>query len=102
MNEQHLISDKMRAHYETVWKAGDAWDFETSEFEQARYEHQLEVLAGQRYDRVLEFGCGSGCFTRRLASIASHVVALDIAKAEVEFSVLLTLFRKADAAGEET
>ncbi len=102
MKEQHLISDRMRAHYETVWHAGDAWDFETSEFEQARYEHQLEVLAGQRYDRVLEIGCGSGCFTRRLASIASHVVALDIAEAEVEFSVLLTLFRKVDAAGEET
>ena len=84
MNEPHLISDKMRAHYETVWQAGDAWDFETSEFEQARYEHQLKFLSGRRYERALEIGCGSGCFTRRLASIAEYVVALDIAEAAIE------------------
>jgi SAM-dependent methyltransferase len=84
MNERHLISDKMRAHYETVWQAGDAWDFETSEFEQARYAHQLGFLAGQRYERALEIGCGSGCFTRRLAGIADRVVALDIAEAAIE------------------
>ncbi len=84
MTERHLISQKMREHYETVWQAGDAWGFETSEFEQARYAHQLEVLAGQRYERALEIGCGSGCFTRRLASIADRVVALDIAEAAIE------------------
>lgn len=105
MKERHLISEKMRAHYETVWQAGDAWDFETSEFEQARYAHQLQVLAGQRYDRALEIGCGSGCFTRRLVGIADWVVALDIAEAAIERARVQTAeagpgqveFRVADA-----
>jgi|GEM_PF-628559 len=84
MNERHLISDRMRAHYDTVWKSGDAWGLETSEMDQARYEQQLGMLAGRGYERALEIGCGSGCFTLRLASIADRVVALDIAEAAVE------------------
>jgi SAM-dependent methyltransferase len=84
LTDRELISQKMREHYETVWREGDAWSFETSEFEEARYAHQLEVLAGQRYEQALEIGCGSGCFTRRLASIANRVVALDIAAAAIE------------------
>ena len=84
MTERHLISQKMREHYETVWRAGDAWNFEVSEFEQARYAHQLDFLGEQRYERALEIGCGSGCFTRRLAGIADRVVALDIAEVAIK------------------
>ena len=74
----------MRNHYEAVWQAGDAWDLESSAFEQERYAHQLELLLPRRYAQVLEIGCGSGRFTRLLAGVADRVVALDIADAAIE------------------
>jgi SAM-dependent methyltransferase len=84
MDDREAISRKMREHYERVWRGGDAWEFERSGFEQARYGRQAELLADRRYGRALEIGCGSGCFTRRLAGLAERVVALDIAEAAVE------------------
>ena len=120
MKERDLISEKMRAHDETAWQPADAWGFDTSESKQTRYALQLRVLAGQRYDRVLEIDCGPGCIARHLDSIADRLVALDIAEAAivgylleieenfrgtksgVDFAVLLTLFRKADSTGVGT
>jgi len=90
MRDRNLISREMQAHYEAVWREGDAWSLEGSEFEQRRYEQLLELLRGRRYPRVLEIGCGSGCFTRLLASLADRVVALDIAQAAVERARLRT------------
>jgi len=84
MLEREAISRKMQDHYETVWQRGDAWSFETSAFEQSRYDYLFGVLDDRRYGRALEIGCGSGCFTRRLAGIAERVVALDIAAAAIE------------------
>jgi SAM-dependent methyltransferase len=76
--------ETVRAHYERVWQAGDAWELESSDFEQARYDRQLALLAGRRYERALELGCGSGGFTRRLAGVADRVVALDVAAAAID------------------
>ena len=56
---------------------GDANDLNTG-FERDKYARQFAILEGRRYARVLEIGCGNGCFTRRLAGIADHVLALDI------------------------
>src|SRR4051794_2357927 len=84
MSEREAISRRMRDHYESVWRSGDAWELEASEFEQARYERQLALLSDRRYGKTLEIGCGSGGFTRLLAGIADRVVALDIAAAAVE------------------
>src|SRR5262245_52177682 len=84
MVQPNLISQKMREHYEQVWREGNAWSFETSPFEQERFDHQREFISGYRYERVLEIGCGSGCFTCRLAGLAARVVALDIAPAAVD------------------
>jgi SAM-dependent methyltransferase len=81
---RQTIGQKMRDHYETVWDDGDAWSFESSEFEQQRYDHQLAMLSTTRYGAALEIGCGSGCFTRRLAGICDQVVALDISAAAIE------------------
>jgi SAM-dependent methyltransferase len=64
--------------FEELWSRGDPWELETSEFEQAKYERQLELINGRRYRRALEIGCGAGWFTRQLAGLADQVVALDI------------------------
>jgi SAM-dependent methyltransferase len=84
MNNRERIGETMQQHYQDVWSRDDPWDFETSEFEQLRFARQLEVVGTRRYERVLEIGCGAGAFTGRLASIADHVVALDIAPAAIE------------------
>jgi SAM-dependent methyltransferase len=78
------IGRRMRDHYQKVWEAGDAWQFEQSEYERKRYDHLAGLLADRRYGRALEIGCGSGGLTRRLAPLADRLVALDIAEAAVD------------------
>ena len=78
MTERELVSQKAEAFFEDLWKQGDPWEFETSAFERDKYARQFAILQGRRYARVLEIGCGNGCFTRRIAGIADRVVALDI------------------------
>jgi SAM-dependent methyltransferase len=84
MTDRNQISHQMQTHYEAVWQEGDAWSLENSEFEQRRYDYMLGLIKGRRYGRVLEIGCGSGCFTRLLAGVSDRVVAIDIAPAAVE------------------
>ena len=84
MTDRNAIDQKMRGHYQSVWQRGDAWDFETSDFEQRRYDFLLQMVQGRRYGRALEIGCGSGRLTRRLAGVCDRVVAVDIAAAAIE------------------
>jgi predicted TPR repeat methyltransferase len=84
MVDRHAADARIREHYERVWAAGDAWDFETSAFERSRYDFLAGLLAARRYSRAVEIGCGSGCFTTRLRSLADHVLALDVAAAAIE------------------
>jgi len=74
-----LIDRKARDFFEDLWKQGDPWELDSSEFEQQRFARLLAMLDGRRYQRTLEIGCGTGSFTRQLARIADHIVALDIA-----------------------
>lgn len=78
MTERSLIAQKAQAFFEDLWKRGDPWKLETSEFERAKYEREIAILQGRRYPRALEIGCGTGSFTRSLAHIADQVVAIDI------------------------
>ena len=76
--ERELIGRKAQAFFENLWKHGDPWDLESSEFEQAKYARQFAILDGCRYGRALEIGCGAGQFTQLLGRIANRVIALDI------------------------
>ena len=78
MSERSLIHSKAEAFFEELWKKGDPWQFETSAFEREKYEAEIAALGGRRYSRVLEIGCGAGCFTRSLARIADQIIAIDI------------------------
>lgn len=84
MDDRELKSKKMRDHYEQVWRAGDPWDFEASALDAERYARQAALIGGRRYGRVIDTGCGSGHFTRRLAGVSDEVLALDIAPSAVE------------------
>lgn len=70
--------------FENLWRQGDPWELETSEYDQTKYARELTMIGGRRYSRVLEVGCGAGQFTRGLSSIADHILALDIAPSAIE------------------
>jgi SAM-dependent methyltransferase len=84
MSESASSGQRAQTFFEELWRRGDPWELESSDFERARHSHQLGLLAGRRYARALEIGCGAGCFTRLLSRVADHVVALDIAPAAIE------------------
>ncbi len=84
MADRDAISRQIEAHYEAAWRAGDPWELPGSDYEQTRYAHHLEMLAGRRYPRVLEVGCGSGRLTALLAGIADRVIAVDVSLAAIE------------------
>jgi len=75
---------RIREHYERVWSAGDAWDFESSPFESERFDFLVGLIGDRRYGRAVEIGCGSGCFTARLRALAERVQAIDVAAAAIE------------------
>jgi predicted TPR repeat methyltransferase len=78
MAERAHLDQHAQGFFEDLWQQGDHWEFESSEFEQQRYAALLQLLKGRRYPRILELGCGAGTFTRHLAPMADHIVALDI------------------------
>src|SRR5687767_8260034 len=69
--------------FEDLWQRGDYWELETSAYERERHDALLAALGPRRYARVLEIGCGAGVFTRRLAPLADHVLAIDVAPAAI-------------------
>ena len=84
MTDRELISRKTQAFFEELWKGGDPWDLQTSEFEQRRCARLLEVLSARRYGKALEIGCAAGVFTRLLTRVADRVVALDVSENAIE------------------
>jgi predicted TPR repeat methyltransferase len=84
MTERELVDQKIRTFMDNLWERGDPWDFESSAYERDRCVQLLKMLAGRRYARVLEIGCGAGYLTRLLAPHADQLVALDISQTAIE------------------
>lgn len=83
MEQRASIDRTVRDHFEEKWSHGDPWDLGSSEFERGKYGSQRELIEGRRYARALEIGCGSGHFSRTLASVSERVLALDVAPSAV-------------------
>lgn len=83
MTERALLDQQAQGFFDDLWQHGDHWELESSEFEQQRYARLLALLPRHHYPRVLELGCGAGTFTRYLAPLAGHVVALDISETAI-------------------
>jgi SAM-dependent methyltransferase len=65
--------ERLWKHDEVDWASLDSGDW------RAVYERQFALLDGRSYPRALELGCGAGDFTARLAALAGHLIAVDIA-----------------------
>lgn len=67
------------AYFEKLYADhGDPWEFETSAYEAAKYDHTLAALPRRRYARALEVGCANGVLTRRLADRCDDLTAVDV------------------------
>jgi SAM-dependent methyltransferase len=84
MTERELVDQEIRTFMDGLWKRGDPWDIESSEYERERHAHLLRMLGGRRYTRTLEIGCGAGNLTRLLACRADQIVALDISQTAID------------------
>lgn len=78
MHDREGTNEKARGFFDEIWRDGDFWQLETSEFECDKYSRQIKLLGDRHYGRVLEIGCGSGYFSRLLTALADKVVALDV------------------------
>jgi SAM-dependent methyltransferase len=83
MTDRERLGQQAFEFAEGLWRRGDIWEFDTSEFDRARWTRVIEVLDGERYSRVLELGCGAGHFTRPLTRLADRIVAFDIAPSAI-------------------
>jgi SAM-dependent methyltransferase len=62
----------------------DPWDFETSDYERAKYDATIAALDGRRYASALEVGCSIGVLTQRLAAHCDALLAVDAAQAAAD------------------
>jgi SAM-dependent methyltransferase len=58
----------------------DPWQFETSDYERAKYAATLDALPRDRYAAALEVGCSIGVLTETLARRCDALVSLDLAE----------------------
>ena len=75
--------EQAKAFFEDLWRRGDFWQLESSEFERARLARLFAVIADRHYGRALDIGCGIGTFTRQLAGLAQEVFGLDVSDAAI-------------------
>jgi SAM-dependent methyltransferase len=65
-------------------RSPDPWSFETSAYEQEKFQATLAALPRPRYRRALEIGCSIGVLTRQLADRCDELVALEPAAKALE------------------
>ena len=74
-----------RRYFDAVYAEDtDPWNFETSEYEKAKYAATLAALPKRFYLRALEVGCSIGVLTALLAPRCGELLAVDIAPRPLE------------------
>ena len=73
------------AYFESVYAhSADPWNFETSEYEAAKYADTLAALPRERFSSALEIGCSIGVLTERLAKRCDALLAVDVSERALE------------------
>jgi LmbE family N-acetylglucosaminyl deacetylase/protein-L-isoaspartate O-methyltransferase len=62
----------------------DPWDFETSDYERAKYQHTIQSLPEEKYGNALEIGCSIGVLTKMIAEHCDTLVSIDISEKALE------------------
>ncbi len=73
------------AYFDLIYAATpDPWDFETSDYEAAKYTATLAALPCPRYRNAFEIGCSVGVLTERLAARCAQLLSVDVSEAALE------------------
>ncbi len=68
-------------YFDEVYKnSDDPWNFETSEYEAAKYAATLNVLPRATYRNAFEIGCSIGVLTEQLAANCKSLLAVDVSE----------------------
>lgn len=72
-------------YFEKVYAANDdPWDFQTSEYEAAKYQATLAALPRTNYENAFEIGCSIGVLTEKLAEKCENLLAVDVSEKALE------------------
>ncbi len=72
-------------YFEKVYAANDdPWDFQTSEYEAAKYEATLAALPRENYKNAFEIGCSIGILTEQLAKKCDALLSVDVSEKALE------------------
>src|SRR3954470_12097652 len=61
-------------------KDPDPWEFETSDYERAKYDATIQALGGRHFKTGLELGCSIGVLTQRLKPHVDDLLGIDVAE----------------------
>ena len=68
-------------YFEDIYRRSrDPWNFETSEYEEAKYRNTLALLPRARYRCALEVGSSIGVFTQQLAERCDELISVDVSE----------------------
>lgn len=67
-----------RHAHDRLYRNANPYGIDTNPYEQQKYATVMETLAGRRYRRVLEVGCGEGDLSERLAGVTGDLIGVDI------------------------
>ena len=70
-------------HWDRFFAKADPWNY-SSDYEQQKYRHTLELLPSRGIHRAAELGCAEGMFTELLAPRVESLVAADISATALE------------------
>ncbi len=77
-----MIQSRPATYFERLYRSSpDPWAFETSLYEQAKYDNTLHTLGNRHFTLALEVGCSIGVLTRMLAPRCTCLLGLDIVEA---------------------
>lgn len=75
-------------YFKKVYDANDdPWDFETSDYEAAKYTATLAALPRQCYENALEIGCSIGVLTKLLSERCRQLLATDVSQKALDKAV---------------
>ncbi|SRR6266478_862091 len=70
-----------RGFFEDLYgKSPDPFDFETSAYEDAKYQNTVSTLPRAHYKQAVDIGCSIGVLTSRLAEKCGSLLGLDISQ----------------------
>ena len=81
MTENNVKNSLSADYFDEVYRANDdPWNFETSEYESAKYAETLKVLPHEIYESAFEIGCSIGVLTAKLAERCRNLLAIDVSE----------------------